>query len=179
MGSMARTQKSSKVTTVGDGNASQVGADGNHQDPLLLYDTIGIGFLVTENIHGDRFLGIDLILRAMLGVHWLSPPKAGHCRSNRDLANVDLRRSQCQSISSNAQRGDQLDNENTQGGSIHKSDAGKHQVDERTALRLGDLVPPFFIVSVIDTTQLMELRRSPRECSERALELDCDEEDEK
>ena len=74
MTSMARAEPSPEIPTLSDGDATQVGAHAEHDEPLRFLHPRVVGLRVSETleVHGVGF--VNLLLGAMADEHGLATP---------------------------------------------------------------------------------------------------------
>ena len=171
--SVAGAEPSSrKVTGVSERDASQVGADSEHNSIFRLEGTVLISLLVTEVIHAHRGDLGDLVGSPVADKDGLTAPLDSDGGSDGNLGQVILSGGSGQHIGGSTHGRHELEKDNTGGGGVSEPDRRQHQVREGTALWLGNLVHTIGSVSVINGTELMELR-TRRKDTERGCVVWC------
>ena len=74
MGSVARAEPSTKVTSLTNWDTSQMCAHTDHDQPLWLLDALGISLWVAESLDLDVLGLLDLSCGAVADENWLSTP---------------------------------------------------------------------------------------------------------
>ena len=160
--SMARTEPPVVVPGPTDRDASKVGAYSQHHKPLRFQSSVVIGLLVAEAGQRHAGLGADLGRGAVADKNGLAPPLDSDGLPHRDAADVELRGCKGKDVGRGAHGTDELDHEDSRGGRVGEPHAGQQEVREGAPLRLGNVVDPIVRESVVDGSQLVELRRLGR-----------------
>ena len=141
-----------------DGDASEVGAYPQHDEPLRLEDAVVVGLLVPQGRHGHgRALG-DLGGGAVPDEHRLSPPLDGDGLADCHGADVEFSRGQSEDVGGRGHGRDELHDEHARRGGVREAHPGEEEVGEGAALGLCDAIDAIVGEAVIDGTELVEGR---------------------
>lgn len=141
-------------------DASQVRADGKHNDPLRVDDTFFICFLVTKVTQWNSSNLLNLMGLSTSDEDGLSSPLDSDGITKLNVGKVKISSRQGSGRSRNTERSDALHNQQTSSRGVGKSDSGQHQIGKCTSLGFSNLVDTVIIVTSIYTSKLVKGRNT-------------------
>lgn len=158
--SVAWAEPTIVFTRIRNRDASQVRADGKHNNPLRIDDTFFICFLVTKVTQWNSSNLLNFMGLSTSNKDWLSSPLDCDGIAKLNVRKVKISSRQGSSRSRNTERSDALDDQKTSGRGVSKSDSSQHQICESTSLGLSNLIDTVIIVSRVYASKLIERRNT-------------------
>jgi hypothetical protein len=155
MRSVTRAEPSVVISSIGHGDASQVGANGQDHDPFVGENSVFVGLWVAQTAHRDGSDFRYFFGKSLSDKNGFATPLNGQRLTIFHCAQIEIGRRQSSCRSGNGKRGYQFHHQQSSSGGIGESNRSKHEVGKGTTLGFGNLVNPIVVESIVDASVIV------------------------